>query len=278
MKLHNIVHEVLTTTSMSAFPFSEKVQCISAAIKTFYSLIEAERKLSRESEYACTKLRIITSHCKVLHEILATDVAVRDILVKELTHSVTPGNVVSWLCATARVCCDLGKPSDAITFSKSAFQSVKNITSAREGDLLKAEVLCVRGKVLEEQCKRMLALSNYEEAMKIFEAIHGEEHADMAGIYSTLGNLYIELQKFERAKQYHEKALFIRRNSYGEKHADVGSSYNSLGLVYSGLNKKNQAKEYYEKAISIAREMYGEKHIDLAAGYSNLGLLYSDTR
>ena len=278
LKLHNIVHEVLTTTSMSAFLFSEKVQCISAAIKTFYPLLEAERKLSRESEYACTKLRIITSHCKALHEILATDAAVRDVLVKELTHSVTNGNVVSWLCATARVCCDLGKPSDAITFSKSAFQFVKNITSAREGDLLKAEVFCVRGKVLEEQCKTMLALSNYEEAMRIFKVVHGEEHADMAGIYSALGNLYIELQKFERAKIYHEKALTIRRNIYGEKHADVGSSYNSLGLVYSGLGEKNQAKEYFEKAISIAREMYGEKHIDLAAGYSNLGLLYSDTR
>ena len=278
LKLHNIVHEVLTTASMPDFLFSEKVQCISAAIKTLYSLIEAERKLLRESEYACTKLRNITSHCKVLHEILATDVAVRDVLVKELTHSVTPGNVVSWLCATARVCCDLGKPSDAIKFSKSAFQSIKNITSARERDLLKAEVLCVRGKMLEEQCKRMLALSNFEEAMKIFQATHGEEHADTAEIYSTLGNLYIELQKFERAKKYHEKALSIRRNIYGEKHADVGSSYNSLGLVYSGLGEKNQAKQYYEKAISISREMYGEKHIDLAAGYSNLGLLYSDKR
>ena len=59
LKLHNIVHEVLTTTSMSAFLLSEKVQCISAAMKTFYSLIETERKLLRESEYACTKLRNI---------------------------------------------------------------------------------------------------------------------------------------------------------------------------------------------------------------------------
>ena len=278
LKMHNIAHEVLKTTKLSGFVLSEKVQCISAAIKSFYSLIKAEQKLLRESGYACTKLRNITSHCKALHEILATEAAVRDVFMKELTHSVTPGNVVSWLCATARVCCDLGNLSDAIKFSKSAFQSIKNITSAREGDLLKAEVLCVRGKVLEEQCKRMLALSNYEEAMRIFKAIHGEEHADMAEIYCTLGNLYIQLQKFDRAEPYHKEALTIRRNIYGEKHADVGSSYNSLGLVYSGLGVEDEARKYYFKAISIAWEMYGEKHIDLAAGYCNLGLLYSDKR
>ena len=278
LKVHNIVHEVLKTTSMSDFVLSQKVQCLSVAIKTFSSLIEAEEKLMRESGLACTKLRSITSHCKALHEILATDAAVKDVLVMELTHSVTPGNVVSWLCTTARVCCDLGKLSDAIIFSKSAFQSHIFVPSTREGDLLKAEVLCMRGKVFQVQCKRMLSLPNYEEAMRIFKAIHGDEHSNVAGIYNTLGNLYIELQLFERAKDYHEKALTIRINLYGETHAEVGSSYNSLGLVYSGLGEKNQAKEYYEKGLSIAREMYGEKHIDLAAGYSNLGLLYSEAR
>ena len=271
LKMHNIVHEVLKTTKLSGFVLSEKVQCISAAIQTFYSLIEVEQKLSRESGYACTKLRNITSHCKALHEILVTDAAVKDVLVKEL-----PGNVVSWLCTIASVCCDIGKPSDAITFSKSAFQSLNYVTSTREGDLLKAEVLCVRGKVFEVQCKRMLALSNYEEAMRIFKTIHGEESSDVARIYNTLGNLYIELQMYERAKDYHEKALTIRRTLNGENHPDVGSSYNSLGLVYSSLEEKNQAKEYYEKALSIAREVYGEKHVDLAAGYNNLGLFYSD--
>ena len=277
LKVHNIVHKVLKTTSMSGFVLSQKVQCISAAIKTFYSLIEAERKLLRESGYTCAKLRNITSHCQALHEILATDSAVKDVFLKELTHSVTPSNAVSWLCTTAHVCCDLGKPADAIIFSKSAFQAVNYVPSTREGDLLKAEVLSVRGKVLEVQCKRMLALSNYEEAMRIFKAIHGEEHSDVAGIYNTLGNLYIELQMYERAEDYHVKALTIRRHIYGENHPDVGSSYNSLGLVYSGLGVKNQAKEYYEKAVSIAMEVYGETHVDLAAGYNNLGLFYSDT-
>ena len=283
VRVHNIVHEVLKTSSTSGFVLTKKAQCISAAIKTLYSLIEEERKLLRGSSLACEKLRKISSHCKALREILLlpNNVEVKDVLLNELTHSVTPGNMVSWFCSTAHVCCDLSDPSTAIVFSKSAFQSVKYISSSPEGDLLKAEVCYVRGKVLELQSKSFLAISKYKEAMKIYEAyqaIHGEVHAEIAKMCEALGNLYIGLERYKRAKEYHEKALVIRSKIYDANHPDIGTSYNSLGLVSSNLgeNYKEQVKEYYEKALCIAREIYGEEHINVAAGYNNLGVFYSD--
>ena len=283
VKVHNIVHKVLKPTSMSGFVLTEKVQCMSAAIKTFYSLIEEERKLLRGSSLACEKLRKISSHCKALLEILLlpSNVEVKDVLLNELTYSVTPGNVVSWFCSIAHVCCDLSNPSTASVFSKSAFQSAKYISSSPQGDLLKAEVCYVRGKVLELQSRSYLAISKYKEAMKIYQAyqaVHGEVHADMAKICEALGNLYIGLEQYKQAKQYHERALDIRSKIYDANHPDIGTSYNNLGLVSSNLgeNYTEQAKEYYEKALRIARDIYGEEHIDVAAGYNNLGVFYSD--
>ena len=60
LRLHNIVHGVLKTISVFQFELTEKVQCVSAAIKTLHSLIEAERKHLKESGLACAKLRKLT--------------------------------------------------------------------------------------------------------------------------------------------------------------------------------------------------------------------------
>ena len=273
LRVHNIIHEVLKTVFRTQDDLTEIVQSISAAIKTFHSLIEAEQKLLKGSGHACAKLRKMIVHCKALHEIITTNVAVRDVLVKELTHSVTNGNVVSWLCSASHICCDLGYPHNANLFSNSACNFVKHTTSTKKGELLKADVFFMRGKVLNLQYEYKLAISHIEMARTIYREIYGEEHADEAGCYNYLGNVYIRIGQYKKAKEFHEKALIIRKRIYGEEHVEVVGSFNNLGTDYRKLGQHKRAKECHEKALRIGSKIYGDQHVYAAAIYNNLAVV-----
>ena len=265
LRVHNIVHEVLKTICMSGVEFTDRVRYISAAIKTFHSLIKAEEGLLKWSGHACAKLHIITSHCKALHEIITTDAGVEGGLMKELAVM-----VILWLCSAVRVCFELSNPSQANAFSKSAVDFVKYLSSTQKGDLLKGEVYTARGDALRLQRKYELALSYYEEAVAIYKGICGEEHKELARLYTKLGIVHRALGKLSRAKEYLEKSLYIKKAT-GSEHAGVAIGYSNLALVYIDLGEHNQAKKYYEKALVIQEKIYGEEHADTAAIYSNLG-------
>ena len=275
VRVHNIVHEVLKAISMSGLELKDRVQCISAVVKTFHSLIEAEQKLFHGSGNSCKKLRKITAHCKALYEIIASDVAVKAVLVKELTNSVTIGNVVSWLCSAARVSCELCYVTDAILFSKSARDFVQ-YTAGIQGELLKADVFFTSGKISYLRCEYKEAISRYENARTIYVQVFGEKHANVAECNNYLGNVFHYLGQYIQAKGYHEKALSIRKKIYGEEHPDVAASYINLGIDYSDLGQHNREKECYERALIIGSKIYGEEHVNAAASYHNLAVIYSD--
>ena len=276
LRVHNIVHGVLKTILTSDMEFTNRVQCLSVAINIFRSLLERDKEQLFASGDVCVKLRSITMHCKELHEILTTNFAVTEAVMKELTHLITPAEVVSWLCSSAKVCCNLSNHADGNLFSTAALEFIKYISDTRDGDLLKAHVFDVRGDVTSLQCEYELSLSYYEQARTIRTAIYGEQHADVAASYNNLGIVHHDLGQYSKAKEHHEKALIIRKKLYGEQHADVASSYNNLGVVYRVLGEHSQAKEHHEKALIIRKKVYGEQHADVASSYNNLGVVYRD--
>ena len=274
VRVHNIVHEVLRTVSMLDV---ELTACISEAIKNFCFLTLKESNHLFENGSACAKLRRVASHCKELHEILTTNFASKDALVKNLEPLISAENVASWLSSTAAVCCDLSNPLDANVFSTSACELVEYISSTREGQLLKADVLAVHGRVLSLQCEYELSFFFFfEEAKEISRSVLGKEHAAVAGSYINLGNVLRKLGDYSEAKEHYLKALLITKKTYGEEHADVVRSCNNLGIVHSDLRRHAKAKEYHEKALNIGKKIYGEDHADVARSYNNLGNVHSD--
>ena len=276
LRVHNIVHEVLKTMLASNLKYKDIVQCVCVAIKIFHSLIEADKKLLFASGCVCTKLRRVTTHCKVLLEILTAKVAATELVVNELTPFTTLSNLVSWLSSTASVCCDLSNPSDANLFSASACDFVNYLCDTPEGKLLKAEAFVVHGGVLSLMCEYESSLSYYKQAITIQLASCGEDHPCVASSYNKLGNVYGDLGQHHQAKEYHEKALIIRTKIHGEHHADVADSYNNLGVDYIDLSQYTEAKEHHEKALVIRKAIHGEQHADVASSYNNLGVVYRD--
>ena len=273
LRVHNIVHEVLQTVLTFDVEF---IACISEAIKNFCFLILTESSHLFENGNACTKLRRVASHCKKLHEILTTKFESKATLVKNLEPFISADNVASWLSSTAAVCCDLSNPSDANLLSTSACELVEYISSSREGELLKADICAVHGRVLSLQCEYELSFSFFEEAKTISRSILGKEHAAVAGSYINLGNVLRKLGDYSEAKEHYMKALVITRKIYGEEHADVVRSCNNLGIIHSDLRRHTKAKEFFDKALIIGKKIYGEEHAEVARSYNNLGNVHSD--
>ncbi|XP_078345307.1 uncharacterized protein LOC144630817 [Oculina patagonica] len=272
LRVHNVVHKALKDIAKLDVEITEKVGCISVAIQVFHYLIESSCNRLYESGHICVMLRRITTHCKALHEILTNTFVIKDVLLKELTPFITPDKVVSWLCSTASVCCDLSNPSNANLFSACDF--VQYTSSTREGDIFKAMIFEVHGKALSLACQYKLSMSYHKKALEIRKTIYGEQHAKVARSYNNLGNVYRHLGQYNEAKEYHEKALVIKKKIYGEENTDVAASYNNLGVVYRKLGQYNEAKEYHEKGLVIYKKIYGEEHADVAASYNNLGVVY----
>ena len=276
LTVHNIVYQVLKKILAIEFNFSEKVQGMSDAIHVFSSLTEAELNNLFQSRHVCVKLRKVTAHCKVLHDVLIATFRDKALLLKELAPFFTPDTFLSWLCATAAVCCDLSNPLDANMFSTSACDLAEYIGNSRESRLVRADTFAVHGKVLMKSCHNQLSLSYLKKATEIYTSIHGEEHPKLTTTYNDMGMVYYITGNYHVAKECYEKALIISKKVHDEEHPDVATSYNNLGLVYSDLGKYNEAKEYYEKALFVRRKIYDEEHADVAASYNNLGIVYSD--
>ena len=277
LRVHNIVHEVLTSFSFATFGFeyTDKVQSVCGAIKVLHSLTDKERERLFDDGHICVKLRKITTHCKVLHQNITAFFSTRDALVSDLATSVPLNDLVSWLCSTAAVFCDLTNPSDANRFSTSAFDLLGLVSNTREGVLLKAEVFSVCGNVLSLLCQHESSIWHYKAANKIYAGIQGEEVGKIATNYNNLGTVYRMIGKYHQAKQHHEKALIICRKIYNEENAEVAKSYNNLGNVYVELGQYEKAKEFYQQALSIRKKIYKEEHASVAASYNNLGNAYS---
>ena len=83
----------------------------------------------------------------------------------------------------------------------------------------------------------------HKRALEIRKKVYGDDHADVAGSYNNLGNVYRNLGQYIQAKQCHERALKIRRKIYGEEHAKVAASYHNLKLVHSDFTaQQSQVK------------------------------------
>ncbi|CAH3189100.1 unnamed protein product, partial [Porites lobata] len=272
IRMHNIVHEVLKSITTSKIDSTDRVQCISDVIKIFHSLMEENINRLHSSRHVFAKLRVITSHCKVLHVIVNTDFTKSTVFLT----SINPRKFVSWLSLAADVCCDLSNPSDAYRFSTSICNFVHFLNDFKEDKLLRANIYSTQGNVYSDLGQYSEAKEYYEKALIIRKEIYGEKHGELAASYNNLGAVYRDLGQYSEAKEYYEKALIIRKEIYGEKHGDVAASFNNLGIVYRNLGQYSEAKEYYEKALIITKEIYGEKHGDVAASYNNLGIVYKE--
>lgn len=118
------------------------------------------------------------------------------------------------------------------------------------------------------------ALSCFEKALSLGEAICGEDHPLVATSYNNIASTYKFLGDSVKAFDAYQKSLDIRKRLYGEQHPEVALSYNNMGSLYMYTHNFDKAIEYLNKATSIRKKILGNRHPDVAISLNNLGGAY----
>ena len=90
-----------------------------------------------------------------------------------------------------------------------------------------------------------------EEALKLYQQIKDSRGEGLAKF--NLGNVYISLAQYEKARDYFQQALLINRKI--KNRAGEGLSLFGLGRVYDELAEYGKASEFYEQSLIISRKV-----------------------
>ncbi len=88
-------------------------------------------------------------------------------------------------------------------------------------------------------------------------------HPDIASSYNNLGNVYLDLQQYDLAMEYHKKALDIYIKSCPAQHPDIAMSYRNIGHIHEKKGQWKQAMDNYQNAAAIYRNSLASDHSDV---------------
>lgn len=115
------------------------------------------------------------------------------------------------------------------------------------------------------------ALMKLEKDIEECKSEHGENHPDVASLYSQMGYLYFNECDYKPAISCNEKVLTIKRALNGDDHPDVATSYSNIGSILMHMDEYKKALVNYEKALEIRLKVFGEQHPAVAESYINVG-------
>lgn len=129
------------------------------------------------------------------------------------------------------------------------------------------------GTLLQEMDKVDDALAYHEKSLAINRKLLGDDHPQVASIYSSTATLLHDMGKFDEALTYHEKSLAILRKGLGEEHRSVAAGYSNLAALLRAMGRTDDALLYFQNGLAIFRKLLGEEHPDVAANCIHIGSL-----
>lgn len=140
--------------------------------------------------------------------------------------------------------------------------------------LIKGELYTTRGALQLAKGRSDLALTNLEQAQRIFTEANAQETGECARCLSLLGLVFSSTGKYRQAENNQLMALQIRMKIFDPESEEIAASYNDLGLVYSQTDA-DKALDYYEKALPIYQKLHGALHQKIAIANTNIGMTYN---
>lgn len=117
--------------------------------------------------------------------------------------------------------------------------------------------------------------SNYREAIKAFEGFYdaaraGKDIAKMGQAKNNLGNVWIELGRYDSTILLYKEALKIRQDA--KDSSGIAMSYNNLGYIYKEVGDYDKAMENMLIALAFYEKM-GNKEV-VGHTLNNIGQVY----
>ncbi len=115
------------------------------------------------------------------------------------------------------------------------------------------------------------ALSYYDQALEVYQALHEATHPKIAIANTNLGVIYRELEFYGDAVNSLETALSIWDKVYTQPHPSKAFVLSNLGRTYLSMGDATAAEGYYNRALKMYRDSYGVRHPDIASTLNAIG-------
>ncbi len=119
-----------------------------------------------------------------------------------------------------------------------------------------------------------LCIAYAEKAKEIREKLFGNESAEAAKSYNSLGKIFRDKGDLMKSEGFYLKALETRKTIYGEDDEKTSTLYNNIANLYKEQGMLDKAETNYLKALNIRENIYGENHSKTATTYNGLGSFY----
>ncbi|MBX7247761.1 MAG: CHAT domain-containing protein [Caulobacteraceae bacterium] len=161
--------------------------------------------------------------------------------------------------------------SDWAEVERLAMAAIRELKSKfDERDASVAEALEWLATALAEQDRGPEAETTLRDALRIRQAVQGENNPDTAAAYMNLAATVSDDGRYTEAEPLYRAALQIRRTVLGEQHPDTAQSYSSLATTLHLLGRYGDADPLFRRALEIWRGAYGDQNADTATGYNDL--------
>lgn len=100
--------------------------------------------------------------------------------------------------------------------------------------------------------------------------------SQIASTKSMLGEVYLNLSKFDSAEVLLKEALHTTKSYYGEENAYYLNILKKLSHLYEKLGKTEKLIPISNKAFTLSKKLYGDSHPKLISIHRDLGLAYAE--
>jgi tetratricopeptide (TPR) repeat protein len=126
-----------------------------------------------------------------------------------------------------------------------------------------AQVYAGQGKYVEAE-------PIYLQALKIYEGVYGENHADVAATLNNLGVLHRMYGQYAQAEPLLLRALAIKEKLFGPDHLEVALSMCNLAQLRVAQGQPDKAEPLYRRALAIREKSLGDSHPDVGKTLDDL--------
>ncbi len=110
-----------------------------------------------------------------------------------------------------------------------------------------------------------------QQALAIYQQIHGPSHPVVAEILINLGAIQQDTGHYKEAETFHRQALTILEKFYGADHPKTASTLTLIGRALVLQKQPLEAAGLLTRALSIRERVYGPNHPQVASTVNELG-------
>ena len=118
------------------------------------------------------------------------------------------------------------------------------------------------------------ALKFYQQALDIYEKVHGKGHYKYIRGLSNLANLYTSTGKYEKAKTLFKESIQLCKNYNKEKTPNYPVALNSLSYVYFNLGEYESCIPLLEESAEVWKEIKGMEDPEYAKALYNIAAIH----